>query len=176
MPEKRSCQEAPFLPSDRRRPQAIFSGAKQEPARSTPPEASPAKPAKPSAATRYLFVFLVGLVIGAVALVMILRTVEARKTWQDHYPHAAMHLFDAHMAQLKASTEANRCGATDTLPHLQALRMVANDLEPAFGDRSEEHTSEHTSELQSLMRISYAVFCLKKKQYSRKHTSYRKDN
>src|SRR3546814_5761984 len=27
------------------------------------------------------------------------------------------------------------------------------------GDRSEEHTSE----LQSLMRISYAVFCLKKK-------------
>src|SRR3546814_5858890 len=30
----------------------------------------------------------------------------------------------------------------------------------AFDDRSEEHTSE----LQSLMRISYAVFCLKKKQ------------
>src|SRR3546814_5429286 len=29
----------------------------------------------------------------------------------------------------------------------------------AVGDRSEEHTSE----LQSLMRISYAVFCLKKK-------------
>src|SRR3546814_4869419 len=31
-----------------------------------------------------------------------------------------------------------------------------------FSDRSEEHTSE----LQSLMRISYAVFCLKKKQTS----------
>src|SRR3546814_2580364 len=31
--------------------------------------------------------------------------------------------------------------------------------EPAVGGRSEEHTSE----LQSLMRISYAVFCLKKK-------------
>src|SRR3546814_18275336 len=30
----------------------------------------------------------------------------------------------------------------------------------AGGDRSEEHTSE----LQSLMRISYAVFCLKKKK------------
>src|SRR3546814_9378188 len=29
-----------------------------------------------------------------------------------------------------------------------------------FGDKSEEHTSE----LQSLMRISYAVFCLKKKK------------
>src|SRR3546814_3750496 len=32
-----------------------------------------------------------------------------------------------------------------------------------FGGRSEEHTSE----LQSLMRISYAVFCLKKKKYNK---------
>src|SRR3546814_4649965 len=32
------------------------------------------------------------------------------------------------------------------------------------GPRSEEHTSE----LQSLMRISYAVFCLKKKQLPRR--------
>src|SRR3546814_2472784 len=29
--------------------------------------------------------------------------------------------------------------------------------------RGEERSEEHTSELQSLMRISYAVFCLKKK-------------
>src|SRR3546814_4089533 len=36
------------------------------------------------------------------------------------------------------------------------------DVEPAVG-RSEEHTSE----LQSLMRISYAVFCLKKKKKQR---------
>src|SRR3546814_10001005 len=28
-------------------------------------------------------------------------------------------------------------------------------------------SEEHTSELQSLMRISYAVFCLKKKKYTR---------
>src|SRR3546814_9639027 len=35
------------------------------------------------------------------------------------------------------------------------------------GGRSEEHTSE----LQSLMRISYAVFCLKKKKkHTKKHT------
>src|SRR3546814_6121483 len=33
-------------------------------------------------------------------------------------------------------------------------------VRPAEEDRSEEHTSE----LQSLMRISYAVFCLKKKK------------
>src|SRR3546814_7402465 len=34
-----------------------------------------------------------------------------------------------------------------------------------FAGRSEEHTSE----LQSLMRNSYAVFCLKKKTYTRNH-------
>src|SRR3546814_6591198 len=34
------------------------------------------------------------------------------------------------------------------------------------GDRSGQRSEEHTSELQSLMRISYAVFCLKKKKKS----------
>src|SRR3546814_7062536 len=34
-----------------------------------------------------------------------------------------------------------------------------------------ERSEEHTSELQSLMRISYAVFCLKKK----KHKEYKKE-
>src|SRR3546814_17997946 len=41
-------------------------------------------------------------------------------------------------------------------PHLAAAGQ------PRFQGRSEEHTSE----LQSLMRISYAVFCLKKKRTS----------
>src|SRR3546814_9666336 len=45
--------------------------------------------------------------------------------------------------------------------------LRAGDLDRALDDyiRSEEHTSE----LQSLMRISYAVFCLKKKNI--KHTN-----
>src|SRR3546814_8827192 len=54
------------------------------------------------------------------------------------------------------------------LPHgqsagrgLHALRGVSRRAQKAHGfERSEEHTSE----LQSLMRISYAVFCLKKKK------------
>src|SRR3546814_3232983 len=40
--------------------------------------------------------------------------------------------------------------------------IVAAAAEHVLADRSEEHTSE----LQSLMRISYAVFCLKKKKKS----------
>src|SRR3546814_1010663 len=38
--------------------------------------------------------------------------------------------------------------------------FVAREVRPQIAGRSEEHTSE----LQSLMRISYAVFCLKKKK------------
>src|SRR3546814_12906050 len=33
----------------------------------------------------------------------------------------------------------------------------------------QSRSEEHTSELQSLMRISYAVFCLKKKKHRRQH-------
>src|SRR3546814_3616612 len=42
----------------------------------------------------------------------------------------------------------------------------------ASDDIKEGGSEEHTSELQSLMRISYAVFCLKKKKiYQHKNTS-----
>src|SRR3546814_1373579 len=34
-------------------------------------------------------------------------------------------------------------------------------------------SEEHTSELQSLMRISYAVFCLKKKKNNTQHHSHK---
>src|SRR3546814_7614891 len=37
--------------------------------------------------------------------------------------------------------------------------------------RSDERSEEHTSELQSLMRISYAVSCLKKKTNQTLHTT-----
>src|SRR3546814_10177525 len=37
-----------------------------------------------------------------------------------------------------------------------------HDRQPAAGHRPARRSEEHTSELQSLMRISYAVFCLKK--------------
>ncbi|HVI60044.1 MAG TPA: hypothetical protein VM619_14385 [Luteimonas sp.] len=125
---------------------------------STTPEASPAKPSGPSAASRYFFVFLVGLVIGAIAVVMLLRTLEARKTWQDRYPDAVMDLFQAHHAQLKASVEANRCGATDTLPHLQTLRTVANDIEPAFGDlREDARFTKHASTLRATLDETLAA-------------------
>src|SRR3546814_1119138 len=52
---------------------------------------------------------------------------------------------------------------------LRARRLRIFDATRRSGDRSEEHTSE----LQSLMRISYAVFCLKKKKKRNNSKSYR---
>src|SRR3546814_3346507 len=51
----------------------------------------------------------------------------------------------------------------------QALRRVEaaarrTDTRGWVVQRRERRSEEHTSELQSLMRISYAVFCLKKKK------------
>src|SRR3546814_2033234 len=45
-------------------------------------------------------------------------------------------------------------------PHHASFAGAAAEIEIGHLDRSEEHTSE----LQSLMSISYAVFCLQKKQ------------
>src|SRR3546814_9533622 len=41
-------------------------------------------------------------------------------------------------------------------------RRISRTIQPKVPPRRSE---EHTSELQSLMRISYAVFCLKKKKH-----------
>src|SRR3546814_2532737 len=49
------------------------------------------------------------------------------------------------------------------LARLTRVRQAQSSTTPRrMGNRSEEHTSE----LQSLMRISYAVFCLEKKSYN----------
>src|SRR3546814_1557628 len=47
-----------------------------------------------------------------------------------------------------------------------ATIFALKDLGPSLGLADESRSEEHTSELQSLMRISYAVFCLKKKQHN----------
>src|SRR3546814_5818102 len=64
-----------------------------------------------------------------------------RSTYQDTIDNTV------HLAMVKGNLDA-------TTPTLIRVHL-RNTLQ----DRSEEHTSE----LQSLMRISYAVFCLKKK-------------
>ncbi|MDI1253568.1 hypothetical protein [Thermomonas sp.] len=96
---------------------------------------SPDPNRRPSNAGRYLFMLVLGLALGAIATVMLLRTLEARK---DHFPTSLMQVQDWHMKQLSADVKQNRCNATDILPHLQALRMTATDIDVAFPDLRED--------------------------------------
>src|SRR3546814_1363679 len=55
--------------------------------------------------------------------------------------------------------ESDRVAAVDRHDRDRRPRTL-----PRRRDERGERSEEHTSELQSLMRISYAVFCLKKKK------------
>jgi hypothetical protein len=116
---------------------------------SVPPDAQP----KSSAAMRYLFLFLLGLVIGAIGMVMAMRAWDARR---DHFPESVMHVQDWHMGQLEADIDQNRCNATDTLPHLRALRTTGDDLEAAFPDladdqRFKDHAAKYRGTLDAAL-------------------------
>src|SRR3546814_6536140 len=52
-----------------------------------------------------------------------------------------------------------------TVPLIEDRLKLSGLFDRCASVRSEEHTSE----LQSLMRISYAVFCLKKKKHTKQH-------
>src|SRR3546814_4588698 len=57
--------------------------------------------------------------------------------------------------------------AVDIVPEPSSIVPSQRAVAVAAMSRSEEHTSE----LQSLMRLSYAVFCLKKKKITKTHTA-----
>src|SRR3546814_1321184 len=73
-----------------------------------------------------------------------------------------VHVILAPDSGLKAAKRPMEPGCTYRARVPRAGRQSVPDIasEMALPNRSEEHTSE----LQSLMRISYAVFCLKKKK------------
>src|SRR3546814_7777169 len=68
-----------------------------------------------------------------------------------------------HLRRRQVGTGARR-GVEDD-PLLEPLEQIR----VGWNRRRRSRSEEHTSELQSLMRISYAVFCLKKKKHAQ-HT------
>src|SRR3546814_10606949 len=67
--------------------------------------------------------------------------------------------------QIADGDQESRHQAPEKHGHGLALEELESILypDPAGCDGKDGRSEEHTSELQSLMRISYAVFCLKKK-------------
>src|SRR3546814_9005197 len=67
-----------------------------------------------------------------------------------------------------------RLSDADTGPLLRRLpcRPIMRFIRTTDWTTTRKRSEEHTSELQSLMRISYAVFCLKKKTRKEKNDKY----
>src|SRR3546814_3121794 len=86
-------------------------------------------------------------------------------------------------ARQQAENYARRLPAEEGWPPFLAIVDVGHVIElfadfslqgkhyAQFPDRQSFRSEEHTSELQSLMRISYAVFCLKKKKTKQQETA-----
>src|SRR3546814_3766678 len=82
-------------------------------------------------------------------------------------------------AKAKGKVEAFPCDVTDPqqiealFPKIESTLGPVDILVNNAGSSARapflERSEEHTSELQSLMRISYAVFCLKKKKHTTQH-------
>src|SRR3546814_5223502 len=74
-----------------------------------------------------------------------------------------------------AADRVERPGDSDIVDVMAGARRERAILpppgHPAIDQRRIFRSEEHTSELQSLMRISYAVFCLKKKKQQNKLTN-----
>src|SRR3546814_9459136 len=64
------------------------------------------------------------------------------------------------------SDACRRCSARTEIS-CSWMRLVA--ISPPLPKNTKPRSEEHTSELQSLMRISYAVFCLQTKKYRSNH-------
>src|SRR3546814_2718290 len=90
----------------------------------------------------------------------------AARSGLDHGGRLAVHALHELLAprpRLVVLVPVERGGDDEALGGLQAQRMHVADEDQETG-QSLPKSEEHTSELQSLMRNSYAVFCLKKKK------------
>src|SRR3546814_4246468 len=70
-------------------------------------------------------------------------------------------------ADVAAQAAGLRVGMPATKAQVLVPGLLVQDAAPAAD--AEARSEEHTSELQSLMRISYAVFCLKTKNKKKTH-------
>src|SRR3546814_5535933 len=67
----------------------------------------------------------------------------------------------------QAHAVARDFGVAGTAPMIETMARSGKAIEQMIDTEGESRSEEHTSEFQSLMRISYAVFCLKKKTKNR---------
>src|SRR3546814_10498152 len=90
------------------------------------------------------------------------------------YDHRDLHVLTHSFPTRRSSVLVRAPGRRGRSPApLDARRLTAADASTQLPAARLIRSEEHTSELQSLMRISYAVFCLKKKTIEVSALEYR---
>src|SRR3546814_7832077 len=75
------------------------------------------------------------------------------------------------LARTQGDQPKTRRRPSFALCRARSIRRSVSTASAAATGGGQRRSEEHTSELQSLMRISYAVFCLKKKKIQEKKTT-----
>ncbi|MBB4129457.1 MULTISPECIES: hypothetical protein [unclassified Xanthomonas] len=94
----------------------------------------PATPPRQSRATRYAFMLVLGLLIGLVTTVMVARVLQARR---DPVPDSLMQVMAYQLRALQPAT-SSACKPPTQRARLQSLRLLADELEPAFPNIGED--------------------------------------
>ena len=83
---------------------------------------------------RSFVLLLIGLAVGSLCTLIGINAMHRNTAWSN----AAMAMMGQQMKAMDKSVKASRCAATDLSPRLQTLRLVANDIEPAFADEIDD--------------------------------------
>jgi cytochrome c556 len=77
---------------------------------------------------RYILMILIGIALGAFGTVAVLNALRAGTA----FPRGVMAVSGHHMAGMRDAVLASPCQPQQVTRRLQALRMLADDIEPAF--------------------------------------------
>src|SRR3546814_9225030 len=105
------------------------------------------------------------------------RVLRHRHLRHDHYQHhflcqcricsLALHHLGGRLYARLAGMDVEALAAAAAAVVLSVVHLAFHTQQEPVPRTVEKRSEEHTSELQSLMRISYAVFCLKKKKITK---------
>jgi len=103
---------------------------------------------------RFAVLIVLGLAIGIVGTVMAMNALNSG----PHLPESVMAVQGFHVHALDTNLKQNHCAVTDNLPHLQTLRLLSNDIEPAFLPiENEQDFRQKASNLRASIDAALAV-------------------
>ncbi|MCC4622264.1 hypothetical protein LL965_20230 [Xanthomonas cassavae CFBP 4642] len=112
--------------------------------------------ANQSRAARYAFMLVLGVLIGLVTTVMVARVLQARR---DPVPDSLMQVM-AYQLRALQPPPGSTCTPEQQQARLRSLRLLADELEPAFANLGEDRRfGEHTEGLRTALDRAPAADC-----------------